>query len=66
MIFKKLNCRKKMIVGAKVSYWQHALAYPNHCFRACGGPEAFTSTTIFKKCGVKTCSGGQEIAIDVI
>ena len=30
----------------------------NHSFKTCGGPEAITSTTIFKKRGGKTSSGG--------
>ena len=25
----------------------------NHIFKNCGGPEVLTSTTIYKKCGVK-------------
>ena len=29
------------------------LLTPNNSFKTCGGPEAFTSTTIFKKCGGK-------------
>ena len=37
-----------------------SLLTPNHSFMTCGGPEAFTSTTIFMKCGGKTSSGGQE------
>ena len=32
---------------------------PNHSFMTCGGPKAFTSTTIVKKCGGETSSGGQ-------
>ena len=31
----------------KVFYKEHALAYPDHCFRTCGGPESFASTTFF-------------------
>ena len=54
------------------AYRDHAIVYPqplltgtmplftpNHRFMTCGGPKAFTSTTIFKKCGVKTSSAGQ-------
>ena len=36
---------------------KHALAYPHP---AGGGAEAFTSATIFKKCGGRTSSGWQE------
>ena len=36
------------------------LLTPNHCLRTCGGLEAFTSTTLCKKCGGKTSSGGLE------
>ena len=39
---------------------EHVLANPNHNFRTCGGPEALTSPTLFKKCGGKPSSGGQE------
>ena len=38
---------KSSFVGAKVFHWEHALAYPNNIGKACGHPEAFTSTTIF-------------------
>ena len=31
-------------------YMEHSFSYPNHSFKACGGPEAFTSTVIEKKC----------------
>ena len=37
----------------KVYHREHALAYINHSFKTCGGPEAFTSTTISYKCGGK-------------
>ena len=30
-----------------------ALLTPNHTFKICGDPYAFTSTTIFEKCGVR-------------
>ena len=34
------------------------LVTPNHCHKLCGDPEAFTSTTIFMKCGAKlACEG---------
>ena len=33
---------------------------PKHSYKMCGGPEAFISTTICKKCGGKTSSGVQE------
>ena len=26
---------------------------PNHSFKTCGGPEAYTSNTIFKKCDAR-------------
>ena len=44
-------------------YWEHALAYPHHSFKKCGGPEAFTSTIIFEKCGAKISSVRQERCI---
>ena len=44
---------KRVFVGAKAFYREHTLAYPNQSSKTCGGPEAFTSTTIFKKCGGK-------------
>ena len=39
------------------------MAYPNHSFRTCSGPEAFASTTIFGKCNGKTSSGGQKVKL---
>ena len=36
----------------------------NLSFGTCGGPEVFTSTTIFKKCGGKASSGGQECYVE--
>ena len=39
------------------------LLTPNHSYKTCGGPEAFTSTTILKKCGAKTSSERQECYI---
>ena len=38
--------QKRGFDGAKVFYMEHALAYPNHTFRTCGGPETFTSAII--------------------
>ena len=35
------------------------LLSPKTCFKTCGCPEVLTSTTIYKKCGVKTHSGRQ-------
>ena len=35
---------------------EHDPVYHNHSFETCGGPEAITSTTMFKKCGVKASS----------
>ena len=34
------------------------LLTPNHIFKICDGPEAFTFSSIFMKGGEKTCSGG--------
>ena len=31
----------------------------SHCSKTCGGPEAFTYSTIFKKCVVISCSEGR-------
>ena len=44
---EKLTDTKRGFVGAKVFYREHAIAYSNHSLKTCGGPEAFTSTTIF-------------------
>ena len=49
---------KRGFVRVKVSHREHDLAYPNYSLKTCGGPEAFTSATIFKKCGGKASSGG--------
>ena len=38
-------------VGAEILHREHSLAYHNHSFMTCGGPEASISTTISKKCG---------------
>ena len=35
----------------------------NHSFKTCGGPKTFTPTIVFKKCGGKCDSGGQECCI---
>ena len=43
----------KRIFGAEILHREHALAYHNHSFMTCGGPEASISTTISKKCGAK-------------
>ena len=53
----EISVTQKRICGAKMFYREHALAYPNHNFMTRGGPELFTSVTIFMKCGVKTSSG---------
>ena len=34
---------------------------PNHTFSTFGGPEAFTSTTIFEKCGAKLYQDRKDI-----
>ena len=36
------------------------LLTPNYGFMTCGGPKAFTSTTIFEKCGVEISLAWQE------
>ena len=41
-------------------YREFAFAYPNHCFKTCGGAKDFTSSPIFKKCGGIASSGEQE------
>ena len=51
---------KEDLLEQKYSTGSMHLLTPNHSLRTCGGPEAFTSTTIFKKYGVKTSKGGQE------
>ena len=58
----EIQLTQKEDVG-KISYREHALAYPNYSFNTCGGPEVFTSNTIFEKCGGKISSGGQELYI---
>ena len=45
------------LVGAKIFYSEHTFAYPSQSFRSSGGPEAFTSATVFEEFGVKTGSG---------
>ena len=35
------------------------MAYPHHSVKICGGPEAFTSTTIFMKYGGKVARDGR-------
>ena len=44
-------------VGAEILHRVHALAYHNHSFITCVGPEASISTTISKKCGAKNKLG---------
>ena len=51
---------KKNLYWRKVFHRETAHAYPNHRFKPCGGPEAFTSTTNPKQCGGETRSGGKE------
>ena len=46
-------------VWANEFYRKHALAYPHHSFKTCGGPKAFTSTTMLKKCGGKLARDGR-------
>ena len=57
---QKSSTREGGFVGVKVFYRELVVRYPIHSFKTCGGPEAITPTTTFKKCGVKTSSGGQE------
>ena len=45
----KFDYHQEGFVGVKVFYREPDLAYPNHGFKTCGGPEAFTSTKIFKR-----------------
>ena len=44
-------------LGAKIFRRVHEFAYPSHSLRTCGSPVVLASTTIFKKCGVRTNSG---------
>ena len=62
-VLKKSTDTKRGFVGAKVSYREHALAYPNHSFMTCGSPLALTSKFFFEKCGVKSISGEHEYYI---
>ena len=45
---------------AVIFHMDHANTYPNPILKGSGGAEDLTSTTIFKKCGVKTSWEGQE------
>ena len=40
---------KKDLLDQKTFYKEHAIVYPHHTFKTCGGPEAFTCTTIIEK-----------------
>ena len=40
-------------IGVRIFNMEHALLTSNHSFKMCGGPEAFTSTSICEKCGGK-------------
>ena len=53
MNFMKFYRHKRGLEGAKVFHREQALANLHHTFKTCGGLEAFTSTTISVKCGVK-------------
>ena len=59
-LHKKMIDTKRDFAGAKVCYREHVLSHLRPYSKTCGGPKTFTSTTIFKKCGGKTTSGGQE------
>ena len=39
------------------------MAYPNHSFMMCGGPEAFTSNIMFEKCGGKQAQEGSDATL---
>ena len=45
----------------KYSTGSMPLPTPNHTLRTCSGPEAFTSTSIFEKCGVKLAQEGRKV-----
>ena len=52
MILKISTDTKRGFFGAKVFCSEHAIAYPNHSFKTCGDPEALTTITTFRKCGI--------------
>ena len=54
---------EKGFIGVKVFYMECALVYLKHIFMICGGPDIFTFTAIFMKCGVKSSLGGKECCI---
>ena len=61
MISMAFNGRKnEALLMQKYLTGSMTLLTVNHSFMTCGGPEAFTSTTIFEKGGGKTSSVGQE------
>ena len=58
MISSKFDLHKKGLV--EQSYFTGTMPLVTTAVLQRGGPKVFTSTTIFKKCGGKTSSGGQE------
>ena len=51
MISMKFDWHKRGFVGAKELYREHAIAYPNHSSKTCGGSEAFISAIILINVG---------------
>ena len=56
----KFGRHKKGYVDKKYYTKSIPLITPNPTFKTCGDPKIITSTTICKKCDVKTSSVGQE------
>ena len=50
---------KEALLERKYFTGSMPLLTPNHGYKTCGCPEAFTSTTICKKCGVKLALEGR-------
>ena len=60
MIVKKLIDTKEALLDPKYPTGYTPLPTPNHSSKICGGTEAFTSNTIFKKCGANDSLGGKK------
>ena len=52
--------KKNDLLEQKYFVGSMSLFIPCHSFSTCGCPEALPSASIFKKCGVRAGSGGQE------
>ena len=52
-----ISMKTEALLEQKYFNWRMPLLTLNHSSKTCGGPKAFTSSTILKKCGGKTSSG---------